>query len=264
MGNEVSFDGCGGDHCTDIEALNGDLVVLNYPAANEVVGYVNAIPVNAHNQFSPLPQACCKMSSATVEHMAIQAERADSKDQLLANDEAKGAVVRLNVYHLNDSWCQSNHVSNQIFGIGGAFHAGIEVHGKEWSYGNEGITCSEPQSHQVHVFHESIPLGETDVTLDDVLWLIEELQIEWRGEDYNMLENNCCNFSDALSQELVGESIPAWVLRFPAIASQAAAHLEDVIDVKQFVQDLGPNDDDMLPTYQVGPKPQVGRVAGVF
>lgn len=225
MGNEVSFEGCRGDHCTDIEPLNGDLVVVNYPAANEVVGYVNA-----QHQYYPLP-----------------AEPSDSSDRL-ANYEAKGALVRLNVYHLNDSWCQSNQISSQFFGIGGAFHAGIEVHGLEWSYGDEGITCSEPRFHQVHVFHESIPMGETDLSNDEVIRLIDDLQDEWLGEDYNMLENNCCNFSDALSQELVGEPIPAWVLRFPAIASEAAAHLEDLIDVKRIVQELTPNDMDASPT----------------
>jgi len=225
MGSEVSFEGCRGDHCTDFEPLNGDLVVVNYPAATEVVGYVNA-----QSQYYPLP-----------------AELSDSKHRLV-NDETTGAPVRLNVYHLNDSWRQSNQISNQLFGIGGAFHAGIEVHGFEWSYGDEGVTCSEPRTHQVHVFHESIPLGDTDLSCDDVLFLIEELQVEWRGEDYHLLENNCCNFSDALSQELVGESVPDWVLRFPAIASQAAAHLEDVIDVKRLVQDLTPHEDEMSPT----------------
>jgi len=146
-----------------------------------------------------------------------------------------GVPVHLNVYHLNDAWRQSNHISNQLFGIGGAFHVGIQVHCLEWSYGGDGIECMEPRTQQVHVFHQSLLLGETDVSYDEVESLIEGLQSEWPGDEYDMLENNCCNFSEAFSQVLVGGSIPAWVLRFPQIASQAAAHLDNVIDIKRMI-----------------------------
>lgn len=157
----------------------------------------------------------------------------------------QGSLVYLNVYHLSDDWLHSNQVSNQIFGIGGAFHAGIEVHGVEWTYGDEGISCNDPRTHQVHVYHESILLGETPWSANQVVDHVKRLQRFWQGEEYDVLEKNCCNFSDSLSQELVGEHIPAWVTRFPHIASKAAEHLD--IDVKQFVQGMCQQPGDVSP-----------------
>jgi len=154
--------------------------------------------------------------------------------------------VYLNVYHLSDAWLESNRIF-QLAGIGGAFHAGIEVHGQEWSYCSDkwtyghtksGISCTQPRTHEVHVFHESVLVGETNLSKSAVRELIEDLLTEWPAEDYNLLENNCCNFSDAFSQVLVGEPIPAWVIRFPQIANTIAAHLDNVIDVKQIVRQI--------------------------
>jgi hypothetical protein len=150
-----------------------------------------------------------------------------------------GSPVTLNVYHLNDGWEQSNKISTNIFGIGGAFHAGVEVHGLEWTFGcEEGISCGLPRSQEVHVYHESILLGETPLSAQEVQQVIQEMRQSWIKQDYEMLENNCCNFAEALSQELVGEPIPAWVARFPTMISQAAFHLDNIIDVKKIVQDM--------------------------
>jgi hypothetical protein len=147
-----------------------------------------------------------------------------------------GRQVFLNIYHLDNNWTDANHVSKQVFGLGGAFHAGIEVHGCEWSYGGEGISCGEPRSHHVHVYNESIPLGESNLTVQRVHNLVANMASRWRGDDYNMLEKNCCNFADALSLQLVGYHVPQWVMRFPQLASKAAAHLNDIVDVKGLLQ----------------------------
>lgn len=147
----------------------------------------------------------------------------------------QGFPVHLNVYHLNNEWQKSNQISKQLFGLGGAFHAGIEVHGVEWAYGDEGISSNDPRTHEVHVYHESIQLGETDLSADEVVTLVKKMKRDWLGQEYHMLDRNCCNFADVFSQELVGEPIPSWVTRFPHIASQAAAHLDEVIDVNGIV-----------------------------
>jgi hypothetical protein len=134
----------------------------------------------------------------------------------------RGSMVYLNIYHLDDSWSETNKVSNR-FGLGGAFHAGIEVHGVEWTFGMNGIYHGEPRSHQVHVYHDSVPLGGTSMSAYEVEALIADMRSAWQGEDYHMFEHNCCNFADALSQEVVGGSIPQWVGRLPQIAAKATA-----------------------------------------
>jgi len=161
----------------------------------------------------------------------------------------RGSIpVILNVYHLNEVWQQVNDkVSKGFFGIGGAFHAGIEVHGVEWSYGSDGILRGEPRTQEVHVFHRSIPIGLTDKSPEEVAILIQAMQSAWMPEDYDILDHNCCNFSDALCRELTDDPIPDWVLRFPQIAARAAAHLESVIDVKRLLQDADVVEGDASP-----------------
>lgn len=134
----------------------------------------------------------------------------------------RGSQVYLNIYHLDESWSDTNVMSTSI-GLGGAFHAGVEIHGREWTYGMSGIECGEPRSHQVHVYHDSICLGETSLTVRDVEALVRGMRSDWHGQDYHLFENNCTTFADAFSVELVGDHIPGWVGRLPQIASQAAA-----------------------------------------
>jgi len=162
----------------------------------------------------------------------ILVQREDTQDWC-----PRGSQVVLNIYHLNSDWSNANHVSKELFGVGGAFHAAIEVYGNEWSYGGDGISCNEPRSHPVHVYHESILLGETTLTAQQVRRLVTCMGRKWFGQDYNLLENNCCNFADSLSLKLVGDHIPAWVMRFPQLASRAANHLDSFMDVKGLLQE---------------------------
>jgi len=165
-------------------------------------------------------------------------EPLSSFTDVIVDADNEGCQVFLNVYHLNDDWKQANTVSKQVFGIGGAFHAGIEVHGLEWSYGGDGISCGPSRTHQVHVYHESILLGETTLSMEDVQIVIQLLGRQWIGEEYDLFEHNCCNFSDALSWELVSDSIPNWVTRFPKMAARAAAHLDSFVDVQGLIQEM--------------------------
>jgi hypothetical protein len=134
----------------------------------------------------------------------------------------RGSCVYLNIYHLDDSWSDTNIMSQKI-GLGGAFHAGVEIHGREWTYGKSGIECGEPRCHQVHVYHESICLGETGLTALDVDSVVRRMKSGWSGKDYHIFDYNCTTFADALTVELIGDHIPGWVGRLPQLASQAAA-----------------------------------------
>merc|ERR1719401_936638 len=150
------------------------------------------------------------------------------------------ARVFLNIYHLDNTWQRSNGLSGQVLGIGGAYHAGVEVFGTEWTFGTGGIDCSSPRAHHRHVYQESIFMAETSLMPNEVEQIIERMAVEWRGDDYDLLEHNCCSFADALCEELVGEPIPHWVDRFPLMASAVAANLEQVIDIKRLERMLDP------------------------
>lgn len=140
------------------------------------------------------------------------------------------ATVFLNIYDLNEEWLQSNHISKDVLNIGGAFHAGVEVHGKEWYFGQEGIECQEPRQHEVHVYRSSIPMGNTCYPEHEVQRFMQKVMSkQWLGGDYDMLERNCCSFAEALCQYLVGRAVPNWVTRFPRMASSARRGVKDLV-----------------------------------
>ena len=67
----------------------------------------------------------------------------------------------------------------------GAFHAAVEVHGKEWSYGQtmggHGIFENPPKECEQHTYRESIHMGYTDLTPFEVQMLIADMAKRWRG-----------------------------------------------------------------------------------
>jgi len=151
----------------------------------------------------------------------------EGKDSLKKKPATK---VFLNIYDLNEEWLQSNHISKDVLNIGGAFHAGVEVHGKEWYFGQEGIECQEPRQHEVHVYRSSIPMGNTCYPEHEVQRFMQKVMSkQWLGGDYDMLERNCCSFAEALCQYLVGRAVPNWVTRFPRMASSARRGVKDLV-----------------------------------
>eukprot|EP00971_Amphidinium_carterae_P126646 2509059-Amphidinium_carterae.1 len=55
----------------------------------------------------------------------------------------------------------------------GAFHAAVEIHGKEWSFGatpdnRSGIFSCPPRACSAHSFREAIPMGEVALSEEAV------------------------------------------------------------------------------------------------
>mmetsp|Transcript_82236 Transcript_82236/g.142907 ORF Transcript_82236/g.142907 Transcript_82236/m.142907 type:complete len:217 (+) Transcript_82236:78-728(+) len=192
-----------------------------------------AVPVGCK-----LPAAACKQDGA----ICLPAEGDEELFEacsVFRDEVTPGRTqVYLNVYHLSDGWSKTNCISKQFLGIGGAFHVGVEIYGTEYYFGGDGVCATEPRISEKHVYHQSIPMGLVALSPSEVELTIDVLSYVWNGDDYDMLDKNCCSFAEALCLELVGVSIPAWVSRFPQLASAAAATLEDTIDVKRLAVDL--------------------------
>jgi hypothetical protein len=130
----------------------------------------------------------------------------------------EGFPVRLHVYDVT---------TNKAVGIlnkglrkvgAGAYHAAVEVHGQEWSFGlldgpGCGIFDDEPMRCEMHAYRESVDMGTTALSANEFAALIERMSPDWPGSSYSLTGRNCCTFSNALCLELGVGEIPAWVHR---------------------------------------------------
>eukprot|EP00995_Heteronema_vittatum_P013482 NODE_964_length_1122_cov_320.911463_g665_i0.p1 GENE.NODE_964_length_1122_cov_320.911463_g665_i0~~NODE_964_length_1122_cov_320.911463_g665_i0.p1 ORF type:complete len:247 (-),score=63.44 NODE_964_length_1122_cov_320.911463_g665_i0:242-982(-) len=117
--------------------------------------------------------------------------------------------IRLNVYNITEP--------GLLAAVGlGLYHTGIEVFGREYSYGRTdepacGIFWLPPRS-ALAEFSESVLLGHTAKTPQGIAAVIEELKYSWAGQDYNMLHKNCNHFSEAFANRL-GLVVPEHINR---------------------------------------------------
>lgn len=142
----------------------------------------------------------------------------DSCEELLPlNPNGRKEPVILNVYDLFN-------INEYVGPLGlGIFHTGIQVYGSEYTYGghsfaHSGIFEMAPRSAEQELgdnFHyrESIHLGYTQFTRDEVIRIVDQLGWQFTGNSYHLTANNCNHFSDTMSRLLCGQHIPGWINR---------------------------------------------------
>jgi len=135
--------------------------------------------------------------------------------------------VVLNVYDLDDRVTKNLNIALKPV-ASGAYHAAVEIFGREWSFGagldGTGVFCCEPRGCDAHSFREAIPMGNAEVSEDQFLQLLEDISREWQSASYNLLRRNCCHFSVALCDRLKVGPAPAWLTTLCG----AGAALDDV------------------------------------
>lgn len=142
----------------------------------------------------------------------------------------KGPEVKVHVYNLRPG---KGHVNTKIgFGI---FHSGIEVLGREWSFGGS-LTASPvdsgifflppemvlPKSQK----YKTVTLGYLpDGATHEVIAMAVRTKLlkAWRAETYHVLNHNCNHFSEAFVDVLnstfnTSLVVPGWVNRAARIA----------------------------------------------
>jgi len=102
----------------------------------------------------------------------------------------------------------------------GAFHCGVEVYDKEYSYRGRhgpgsGVFAVRPKT-ACRSFRESVPMGHTTLSESQVLGLLEALMTEWQGNRYDLLKRNCCHFCNEFCTRLGVGSIPEWTTHLAA------------------------------------------------
>nr|CAD7459061.1 unnamed protein product [Timema tahoe] len=87
----------------------------------------------------------------------------------------------------------------------GVFHSGVEIYGT----GEATLDCNR----------QSVHVGHTDFTEDDVKRIVAELGKDFRGDRYHLMNKNCNHFSGSFTQILCGQEIPSWVNRLAYFSS---------------------------------------------
>lgn len=128
------------------------------------------------------------------------------------------ASVLLHIYDVNRD-VLVHRFNSLLCPLGlGAFHAGVEVYDQEYNFGyfgdgpGTGVYCCVPCTNPGFAFRESVEMGFTSMSLEQVAALISRLKFEWPSTRYNLLRRNCCHFADEICRELGVGAIPSWVL----------------------------------------------------
>ncbi|KAH7691597.1 PPPDE peptidase domain-containing protein [Dioscorea alata] len=126
----------------------------------------------------------------------------------------EGHKVTLNVYDLSQGLARQLSMSFLGKAIEAIWHTGVVVYGEEY-YFSGGIQHDPagrtPYGTPIHV----IELGFTHIPKDMFGDYLQEISPRYTPESYNILTHNCNNFSNEITQFLVGTSIPDYILQLP-------------------------------------------------
>mmetsp|Transcript_17152 Transcript_17152/g.30080 ORF Transcript_17152/g.30080 Transcript_17152/m.30080 type:complete len:456 (+) Transcript_17152:106-1473(+) len=185
--------------------LEGDLEALPSESSKE-----------AQKVSKPLDARASRRSQSRGISRRSVALRPYQGEQVLQRLFRKPPSVRLHIYDVTGNEAVS--FLNRVFRVlgTGAFHAGVEIYGTEWSFGcandgGTGVFSCLPMKCSEHTYREAIDMGDTLLHEQEVMMLMTTLSTEWQGEAYDMLHNNCCHFSDTLCRRLGVGRVPTWV-----------------------------------------------------
>jgi len=197
----------------------------------------------------PRPHSASPLSAPASQGADLELRRdfAAMLDSITAGETAQeGSPVFLHVYdvskHTGVQWLNAvfAHRSSPLK-FGGIFHVGVEVHGKEWFFGQSkegtGVTWMPPRSERDHHFRESVALPHTQLTPEAVSAVIRTMMGEYTGKSYELLRRNCCHFADDFCHRLGVGQIPAWTYRLASIGG-SAAHMFSGIEERASVTHL--------------------------
>ena len=79
-------------------------------------------------------------------------------------------------------------------------------------YNSSGVFATNPRDAPGPViFRESIVVGETTLSQQEVQQLVHSMGETYKGNRYHLLQRNCNHFSDELSTRLTNKHAPGWV-----------------------------------------------------
>jgi len=144
--------------------------------------------------------------------------------------------------HIYDVCAGSVHLVNSIFRKAGtgAFHAGVEAFGCEWSYGfttrGTGVYSCPPRSNTRHQYRESVLMGSTTLSEKELQELLQQLRRSWDGPSYDLCKRNCCHFSNVLLDGLGVGAVPKWAMNLADAGAVVMGGVQAVADFAAVVK----------------------------
>jgi len=116
----------------------------------------------------------------------------------------------------------AREMSKSLLGIEleGIWHTSIVVYGKEY-YFRGGIEESSPKSSVFGTPVSELSYGSTLVTQEELQGFFSEVEGRFTEETYDMLRNNCNNFSNELLFFLVQKELPKYILDLPKLIASS-------------------------------------------
>lgn len=141
----------------------------------------------------------------------MEASQTDAKINNLNRQQTE---VFLRIYDVTQGLAKV--VSPQLLGfqIDGVWHTSIEIFENEYYFQNF-LSVQRAGTTPFNHYTERISLGHTDCTQHELMEFFEASKDMWGPENYNIIENNCNNFTDLLANFLVGKGIPKHILELP-------------------------------------------------
>ncbi|OLQ10624.1 DeSI-like protein [Symbiodinium microadriaticum] len=125
--------------------------------------------------------------------------------------------------------------------IPGFYHTGVEVHGREFSFSSSGMIEYCPRGFAGHLYRESMTLGATSFSQDELNLLLQRFDSTWVAYDYHCIRRNCSDFSEAFCVAL-GVAPPPRKSQFcaclPAKEASRNADLKRAKAARDFVEGL--------------------------
>jgi hypothetical protein len=137
------------------------------------------------------------------------------------------APVFINVYELGHGALvrSINAVSRDVLSQGGIFHIGVEIYGKEWSFGAtlssmSGVFPCLPRLCSMHSYRETVYLGDCAKSEDEVRSIVRGIRPQWSGNSYNWLHKNCTHFASEFCDLLGIGELPRWTHKLADVGAK--------------------------------------------
>ena len=117
-------------------------------------------------------------------------------------------TVWLNVYDLAPA-------NEMLFPLGlGMYHTGVEIYGTEYTFADTaGVFSHPPKAVPNGKLRLQLDMGQCDPSLVSSAIATLSSSDKFGPHDYNILQNNCNHFAQALVWKLLQKPIPIWINR---------------------------------------------------